>query len=130
MFYSTGNNFGAGAIRFKDVQEKDYVVLNAVFSYDTENADYLAADVLEISVPSLSIGRSTVSAVAVTFRDRPFFTALRAIMTVVLLRRAGSRTRILFVSKSLRLWRVRVKLPCIFKLCMRSLPVRPMRSRV
>lgn len=72
MFYSTGNNFGAGVIRFKDVQEKDYVVLNAVFSYDTENADYLAADVLEISVPTLSIGRSTVSGVAVTFRDRPF----------------------------------------------------------
>lgn len=70
MFSSIRNNFGAGAIQFKDAQEENYIVLNSVFSYDPENAAYLVADVLEITVPTLSIGRSTITGVAVTYRDR------------------------------------------------------------
>ena len=70
MFSSIRNNFGAGAIQFKDAQEKNYIVLNSVFSYDPENAAYLAAEVLEITVPTLSIGRSTITGVAVTYRER------------------------------------------------------------
>ena len=34
MFTSTGNNFGAGSIQFKDYQAENYVVLNAKFTYD------------------------------------------------------------------------------------------------
>ncbi|MGM9762800.1 MAG: hypothetical protein ACI3ZQ_02110 [Candidatus Cryptobacteroides sp.] len=70
MFSSIRNNFGAGAIQFKDVQEENYIVLNSVFSYDPENAAYLAAEVLEITVPTLSIGRSTITGVAVTYKER------------------------------------------------------------
>ena len=48
LFNSTGNNFGAGTIAFKSHQDENYVVLNAKFTYNPENADYQAADVLEI----------------------------------------------------------------------------------
>ena len=44
-FTSTGNNFGAGQIAFKSHQEANFVVLNAKFTYNPENADYQAADV-------------------------------------------------------------------------------------
>ena len=70
MFNSTGNNFGAGSIQFKDYQAENYVVLNAKFSYDPTNAAYQAADVLEIYVPDLSINRSAVAGVILTFQDR------------------------------------------------------------
>lgn len=70
MFSSIRNNFGTGAIQFKDVQEENYIILNSVFSYDPEDAAYLSADVLEITVPTLSIGRSTITGVAVTYRER------------------------------------------------------------
>jgi hypothetical protein len=70
MFTSTGNNFGAGTIQFKDYQAENYVVLNAKFSYDPTNAAYQAADVLEIYVPDLSINRSAVAGVILTFQDR------------------------------------------------------------
>ena len=70
MFNSTGNNFGAGTIQFKDYQAENYVVLNAKFSYDPTNAAYQAAEVLEIYVPNLSINRSAVASVIMTFRDR------------------------------------------------------------
>ena len=40
MFNSTGNNFGAGQITFKDYQAENYVVLNSKFSFDPTNADY------------------------------------------------------------------------------------------
>ena len=70
MFNSTGNNFGAGAIQFKDYQAENYVVLNAKITYDPSNADYQAADVLEIYVPDLSIDRSAVAGVILTFKDR------------------------------------------------------------
>lgn len=70
MFYSTGNNFGAGEILFKDAQEGNYMVLNAEFSYDPTDAAYLAASALEIYVPDLGIARSTETPVAVTFTHR------------------------------------------------------------
>ncbi|MBQ6045009.1 MAG: hypothetical protein IJL42_05785 [Bacteroidales bacterium] len=69
-FLSTGNNFGAGTISFKSHQEERFVVLNAKFSYDPANAAYQAADVLEIYVPDLSIERSAITGVILTFRDR------------------------------------------------------------
>lgn len=69
-FNSTGNNFGAGAIAFKSYQEQNYVVLNAVFSYRTDTPEYLAAEVLEIYVPDLSIERSSVTGVMFYFKDR------------------------------------------------------------
>ena len=53
MFNSTGNNFGAGQISFKDYQAETYVVLNSKFSFDPTNADYQACEQLEIYVPDL-----------------------------------------------------------------------------
>ena len=70
MFVSTGNNFGAGQIRFKSYQAENYLVLNANFSFLTGNPDYQAAEVLEISVPTMRIDRSVEVGVFVGFRDR------------------------------------------------------------
>ncbi len=67
MFNSTGNNFGAGQIQFKDYQAENYVVLNSKFTFDPTNADYQACDQLEIYVPDLSIDRSAVGAVFIRF---------------------------------------------------------------
>lgn len=50
MFTSTGNNFGAGSIQFKDYLADNYVVLNAKFSYDPSNAAYQAADVTNLKL--------------------------------------------------------------------------------
>ena len=68
MFNSTGNNFGAGVIQFKDVQESNYIVLNAKFTCNPQSAEYQAAEVLEISVPKLSIFRSTIAGVVARFK--------------------------------------------------------------
>lgn len=73
MFNSIRNNFGAGTIRFKSYQAENYVVLNAKFSFLTASQDYQAADVLEITVPTLSIDRSVEVAVYVCFHDRRQF---------------------------------------------------------
>ena len=73
MFNSTGNNFGAGVIQFKDVQESNYIVLNAKFTCNPQSQEYQAADVLEIYVPTLSIGRSTIAGVVARFKDRPTY---------------------------------------------------------
>lgn len=70
MFNSISNNFGAGTIQFKDVQESNYIVLNAKFTCNPQDEAYKAAEVLEISVPKLSINRSTESGVVVRFIDR------------------------------------------------------------
>lgn len=70
MFNSTGNNFGAGVISFKDVQESNYIVLNAKFTCNPQSAEYREAEVLEISVPALSIERSTEAGVVVRIRIR------------------------------------------------------------
>lgn len=39
MFNSTGNNFGGGVIQFKDVQESNYIVLNAKFTCSPQSAE-------------------------------------------------------------------------------------------
>ena len=57
------NNFGVAEIEFRDWQEKGLVILNGVVSIDTDNEKYKAAEVLEITVPDLSINRSAVTAV-------------------------------------------------------------------
>lgn len=67
MFNSTGNNFGAGQITFKDYQASNYVVLNSKFTFDPTNADYQACDQLEIYVPDLTIDRSAVGGVFIRF---------------------------------------------------------------
>lgn len=70
MFYSTGNNFGAGQIRFKSYQAENYLVLNAYFTIDTSSLAYQGATVLEIYVPALRIDRSVEVGVFVGIRDR------------------------------------------------------------
>lgn len=70
MFNSTGNNFGAGVIQFKDVQESNYIVLNAKFTCSPQSAEYQAAEVLEIYVPALSIARSTIAGVVARYKER------------------------------------------------------------
>jgi len=70
MFNSTGNNFGAGVIAFKDVQESNYIVLNAKFTCSPQSAEYQAAEVLEITVPALSIARSTIAGVVARYKER------------------------------------------------------------
>ena len=70
MFNSTGNNFGAGVIQFKDVQESNYIVLNAKFTCSPQSAEYQAAEVLEIKVPKLSISRSTIAGVVARYKKR------------------------------------------------------------
>lgn len=70
MFNSISNNFGAGIIQFKDVQESNYIVLNAKFTCNPQSDEYKAADVLEITVPKLSIDRSTESGVVVRYVER------------------------------------------------------------
>ena len=51
------------------------MVLNAKFSYRTDSPEYLAADVLEIYVPDLSIERSAVTGVMMRFIDRRIFSS-------------------------------------------------------
>ena len=70
MFNSTGNNFGSGVIQFKDVQESNYIVLNAKFTCSPQSAEYQAAEVLEITVPALSISRSIEAGVIARDKER------------------------------------------------------------
>lgn len=70
MFNSIRNNFGAGVIQFKDVQESNYIVLNAKFTCNPQSAEYQAAEVLEITVPALSIARSTEAGVIARYKER------------------------------------------------------------
>lgn len=100
MFNSTGNNFGAGSIQFKDYQAENYVVLNAKFSYDPTNAAYQAADALEIYVPDLSINRSTVAGVIMTFQDRYVYSPIPGTTMAVRPLNRGLRTRIRCASRS------------------------------
>ncbi len=70
MFNSISNNFGAGTIQFKGYQADNYIVLNAKFTYNTTNAAYQAANVLEITVPDLAIDRSVETGVMMRYVDR------------------------------------------------------------
>ena len=65
MFNSIANNFGAPVIAFKQVREQNYLVLNANFTVNPQNEAYKAAKVLEITVPTLNLERSTVTPVAI-----------------------------------------------------------------
>ena len=61
MIQSTGNNFGAGVISFKDYQNEHEIVLNGSFEYLDTTDEYKKADVLEIYLPDLSLSRSAIS---------------------------------------------------------------------
>ena len=61
MIQSTGNNFGAGVITFKDYQSEHEIVLNGCFEYDDTNEAYQNARVLEIYLPNLSLSRSAIA---------------------------------------------------------------------
>ena len=63
MITAISNNFGAGAITLKDYQKEGLVVLNGRFTFDPANEAYRNAQVLEIKVPDLSIGRSANAAI-------------------------------------------------------------------
>ena len=67
MFYSTGNNFGAGPILFKSYQAPNYVVLNAKFTFDPMDERYRLNQQPEIYVPDLSIDRSANAGVFIRF---------------------------------------------------------------
>ena len=98
MFYSTGNNFGAGQIRFKSYQAENYLVLNANFTIDTSSLAYQGATVLEIYVPALRIDRSVEVGVFVGIRDS--LMGRGATMTGARWREAGSRIPIQSVLRS------------------------------
>lgn len=57
------NNFGVAEIEFRDWQEKGLIILNGVVNIDTDNESYKAAEVLEITVPDLSVSRSAETTV-------------------------------------------------------------------
>ena len=61
MIQSTGNNFGAGVITFKDYQSEHEIVLNGSFEYNDTNEAYQNAKVLEVYLPNLSLSRSAVT---------------------------------------------------------------------
>ena len=69
MFNSISNNFGAPQIQFRDYQAPNYVVLNAKVTFDPTNPDYQACEQLEITVPDLTIDRSTVGGVFIRFEE-------------------------------------------------------------
>lgn len=49
------NNFGAGEISFRTLQKDSIVIMTGEVSVNTAHPQYLSAQVLEITVPSLSI---------------------------------------------------------------------------
>ena len=63
MMKALANNFGVAVIEFRDCQKKGLVILNGVIEIDTDNEHYKVAEVLEITVPDLSVSRSAVTAV-------------------------------------------------------------------
>ena len=62
MFNSISNNFGADTISFKDYQTEGLTILNTKFTLDPTCEEYLAADTLEITVPTLVMKKSAVTA--------------------------------------------------------------------
>ena len=67
MMISTGNNFGAGQIEFKEYLSDNMIILNGRFSFDHTSEEYVNADVLEIYVPELPMKRSLETAVSMLF---------------------------------------------------------------
>ena len=70
MIISTGNNFGAGYIEFKEFVSENMVILNGRFSFDHTAAEYINAKVLEIYVPELPMKRSLETAVFMVFDNQ------------------------------------------------------------
>ncbi|MGM9753470.1 MAG: hypothetical protein ACI3ZK_05415 [Candidatus Cryptobacteroides sp.] len=58
---ATGNNFGAGDIRFQAFIEENYLILNSEVTFDPSNAAYQAVSQLEIYVPDLPIEKSAIT---------------------------------------------------------------------
>ena len=58
---ATGNNFGAGDIRFQAFIEENYLILNSEVSFDPSNAAYQAVSQLEIYVPDLPLEKSAIT---------------------------------------------------------------------
>ncbi len=73
MSNSISNNFGAPQITFKDYQASNYIVLNGKVTFDPTNAAYQACEQLEITVPDLTIDRSTIGGVFVRFKETMHF---------------------------------------------------------
>ena len=80
MITAISNNFGAGEIQLKDFQKEGLVILNGAFEFDPANAAYLAAQLLEIKVPELMVGKSTNTVVYLVDIDNemPHATLVRA----------------------------------------------------
>ena len=74
MITATGNNFGAGEITLKDYQNEKLVILNGKFSFSNKSDAYLAASVLEVYLPDLSIPKSGMSGAYIVFEvDGKFY---------------------------------------------------------
>ena len=80
MITAISNNFGVGEIQLKDFQKEGLVVLNGLFEFDPSNAAYLAAEVLEIKVPKLTINKSANAVVYLVDMENemPHATLLKA----------------------------------------------------
>ena len=70
MIISTGNNFGAEHIEFKEFFSENMVILNGRFSFDHTKPEYLNAKVLEIYVPDLPMKRSLEIAVFMLYDNQ------------------------------------------------------------
>ena len=70
MIISTGNNFGAEHIEFKEFFSESMVILNGRFSFDHTKPEYLNAKVLEIYVPDLPMKRSLETAVFMLYDNQ------------------------------------------------------------
>lgn len=70
MIISTGNNFGAEHIEFKEFFSENIVILNGRFSFDHTKPEYLNAKVLEIYVPDLPMKRSLDTAVFMLYDNQ------------------------------------------------------------
>ena len=70
MIISTGNNFGAEHIEFKEFFSENMLILNGRFSFDHTKPEYLNAKVLEIYVPDLPMKRSLETAVFMLYDNQ------------------------------------------------------------
>lgn len=61
MITSLANNFGYGPIQIKDYQDENMIILNTKLIINPASEAYKAAEVLEITVPDLSIPQSAVT---------------------------------------------------------------------
>ena len=83
MIIATGNNFGAGEIRFKDYQNESMVILQGKFVVDASTEAFKSVDVLEIYVPTLSIGKSTEVPAFMVGKELDYYGVLQPRGTIV-----------------------------------------------